>query len=332
MEDWGMSYLNRHSLLDHVDAFPEPLDVTSLAIARDAEVVSVFIYSEVTREVIGSMPNLKLICTRSTGYDHIDVTACSERGIIVCNVPRYGENTVAEHAFGLILSLSRKIYEAVIRTSRMDFSTEGLQGFDLKGKTLGVVGAGAIGMHVIRIGKGFGMNVLAYDSKEQHLLAEVLGYRYVSLEELLAQSDVISLHVPLIPQTHHLINHETIKLIKRGAILINTARGAIIDTSALVTALNEGIISGAGLDVLEGEETIKEEAQLLAESLPVEKLRTMVQNYALLHRENVIITPHIGFYSHEAEERIMETTLDNIKAFEAGNPQNVVNPGTINNA
>ncbi len=207
----------------------------------------------------------------------------------------------------------------------MDFSTEGLRGFDLKGKTLGVVGAGAIGMHVIRIGKGFGMDVLAFDARPQQLLAEVLGYRYVSLNELLSTSDVISLHVPLIPETHHLINHETIKQIKHGAILINTARGAIVETSALVSALNSGIIAGAGLDVLEGEETIKEEAQLLAESIPVEKLRTMVQNYALLHRDNVIITPHIGFYSIEAEERIMETTVDNIRKFRESHPINVVN-------
>jgi D-lactate dehydrogenase len=324
MEDWGMDYLRKHDLIDRVQAFHESLNAATTALAPDSEIVSVFIYSEVTREVLDALPNLRFVATRSTGYDHIDVQACTERGILVSNVPRYGENTVAEHAFGLILALSRKIYHAVIRTSRMDFSTAGLRGFDLKGKTLGVIGAGAIGMHVIRIGKGFGMNVLAYDSREQQLLAEVLGYRYVSLEELLSQSDVISLHVPLVPETYHLINQETIKQIKRGAILINTARGSIVDTNALVTALNEGIISGAGLDVLEGEESIKEEAQLLAESLPVEKLRTMVQNYALLHRDNVIITPHIGFYSIEAEERIMETTLSNIKAFREGNPQNLV--------
>jgi D-lactate dehydrogenase len=325
MEEWGIDYLKRRDLIDRVDMFREPLHERSIALAPDAEIISVFIYSEVTREVIDAMPNLRMIATRSTGYDHIDMNACAERGIIVSNVPRYGENTVAEHAFGLILALSRKIYQAVLKTSRMDFSTTGLRGFDLKGKTLGVVGAGAIGMHVIRIGKGFGMDVLAYDTKEQQLLAEVLGYRYVSLEELLSKSDVISLHVPLLPSTYHLINDDTIKFIKRGAILINTARGAIIDTGALVTALNEGIIAGVGLDVLEGEETIKEEAQLLAETIPVEKLRTMVQNYALLHRDNVIITPHIGFYSIEAEERIMDTTVSNIRAFREGNPENVVN-------
>ncbi|MEN6520866.1 MAG: hydroxyacid dehydrogenase [Armatimonadota bacterium] len=325
MEEWGIDYLKRQELIERVDVFREPLHVKSAAMAGDAEIISVFIYSNITREVLDAMPNLKLIATRSTGFDHIDMEACRERGILVANVPRYGENTVAEHAFGLILALSRKIYQAVLRTSRMDFSTEGLRGFDLYGKTLGVVGAGAIGMHVIRIGKGFGMNVLAYDTKEQQLLAEVLGYHYVSFEELLSKSDVITLHVPLIPATQHMINHDTIKLIKPGAILINTARGSIVDTSALVTALNEGIIYGAGLDVLEGEEEIKEEAQLIAETLPVEKLRTMVQNYALLHRDNVIITQHIGFYSLEAEARIMQTTINNIRSFRAGTPQNVVN-------
>jgi D-lactate dehydrogenase len=324
MEDWGIDHLKRRQLTDAVKVLREPLSPHTAALAPNAKIVSVFIYSEVTREVVAAMPKLRFIATRSTGYDHIDLAACSERGIVVSNVPRYGENTVAEHAFGLILALSRKIYHAVLRTTRLDFSTVGLRGFDIKGRTLGVVGAGAIGMHVIRMAKGFGMEVLAYDVNEQHLLAEVLGYRYVSLEQLLSQSDVITLHVPLIPATHHLINHDTIRLIKPGAILINTARGGIVDTSALVTALNEGIIGGVGLDVLEGEESIKEEAQLLAEALPVEKLRTIVQNYALLHRDNVIITPHIAFYSVEAEERIMDTTADNITAFRAGAPQNVV--------
>lgn len=329
MEDWGIEHIQKKELTERIDIFQERLSAKSAVMAPDAEIVSVFIHSEVNSEVLDALPSLKLIATRSTGFDHIDVQACTERGILVANVPRYGENTVAEHAFGLILALSRKIYHAVIHTTRLDFSTEGLRGFDLYGKTIGVIGAGAIGMHVIRIAKGFGMNVLAYDTHQQQLLEEVLGYKYVSLEELLSRSDVISLHVPLIPPTHHLINHDTIKLIKPGAILINTARGAIVDTSALVTALNEGIIAGAGLDVLEGEEEITEEAQLIAESLPVEKLRTVVQNYALLHRDNVIITPHIGFYSVEAEERIMDTTVNNIVAFREGKPQNIINPEAI---
>jgi len=325
IEDWDRRYLSKRKLkVPAARIVREPLSTATAHLATGVPAVSVFIYSQVTAEVLDKLPDLRLIATRSTGVDHIDTRAAAERGITICNVPRYGENTVAEHAFGLILSLSRKIYQAYLRTSRLDFSMQGLRGFDLKGKTIGVVGAGAIGLHVIRIAKGFGMEVLAYDKNVQPLLAEVLGYTYVPLEELLSKSDIVTLHVPLVADTYHLINSETIKLMKRGAILINTARGAVVDTAALVAALNEGRIAGAGLDVLEGEESIKEEAQLLAGTLPVEKLRAVVQSYALLHRDNVIITPHIAFYSDEAEQRIFDTTIDNIAAFFAGKPQNVV--------
>jgi D-lactate dehydrogenase len=158
------------------------------------------------------------------------------------------------------------------------------------------------------------------------MLAEVLGFEYVSLDRLLEESDVISLHVPLIKETHHLINMDTIHRIKRGAILINTARGGVVETEALVVALDVGILSGAGLDVLEGEESIKEEAQLLTDTLPVEKLRAIVRSYALLHRDNVIITPHVAFYSVEAERRIMQTTVENIHGFMDGKPRNLVAP------
>jgi D-lactate dehydrogenase len=154
----------------------------------------------------------------------------------------------------------------------------------------------------------------------------VLGFEYTSLERLLGESDVITLHVPLIKETHHLINMDTIHQIKRGAMLINTSRGAIVQTEALVVALDVGILGGVGLDVLEGEESIKEEAQLLSDTLPVEKLRTIVRGYALLHRDNVIITPHVAFYSAEAEQRIIDTTVENIKGFLAGTPRNVVKP------
>ncbi|MDO8684753.1 MAG: hydroxyacid dehydrogenase [Armatimonadota bacterium] len=324
-EEWHKQYLvERSPHTWDLQIYRENLRPGTASLAQEAEVVSVFIYSEVNAETLEKLPNLKFMATRSTGFDHIDLKACKKRGIPVANVPRYGENTVAEHAFGLILSLSRKIYHAYFRTSKLDFSLQGLRGFDLKGKTMGVVGAGAIGLHVIRIAKGFGMDVLAYDAKEQPLIAEVLGFRYTSLPELLANSDVISLHVPLLPETYHMINDETIHLIKPGAILINTARGGIVDTGAIVTALNEGILAGAGLDVLEGEESIKEEAQLLGQDIPVDKLRAIVQSYTLLHRENVIITPHIGFYSVEAEQRILDTTINNIEGFLRGKPQNLV--------
>lgn len=290
-----------------------------------AEILSVFVHSRVTREILDAMPALKFIATRSTGYDHIDLDTCNARGILVSNVPRYGENTVAEHTFALILSLSRKIHKAYQRTIAGDFSLTNLEGFDLKGKTLGVVGAGSIGLHVIRIASGFGMRVIAYDVKPNPLIAEVLNFEYVSLEMLLQQADIITLHAPLLPSTYHLINAESIKLIKRGALLINTARGGLVDTEALLDALDQAILAGAGLDVLEGEELIEEEERLMRAPEAAESLRVLIRQHILLRRPDVVITPHMAFYSREARQRILATTVENIHNYLAGTPSNVVN-------
>jgi D-lactate dehydrogenase len=307
-----------------VHFFEEPIGPNATLEITRAEILSVFIRSRITSETLERMPHLKLIVTRSTGYDHIDLRACSKRGVLVCNIPGYGDNTVAEHTFALILTLSRNIQKAYLRTIRGDFSIEGLRGFDLKGRTLGVVGAGRIGLRVIRIAKGFDMEVLAHDIRPQPLVADVLGFRYVSLEDLLRTSDIVTLHVPLTPATYHLIDWNRLQLMKRGALLINTSRGAIVDTEALIRALDEGIIAGAGLDVVEGEELIQEEWALLHMPEAEEKLKTVLRAHLLLRRENVVVTPHIGFYSQEALERILRTTVDNIKSFLAGRPQNVV--------
>jgi len=324
-EDWEKEFIKRGALQGYEPrVYAERLTEETSALAKDAEIISVFIYSNIDRVVLDKLPHLKMIATRSTGYDHIDLRECRARGISVANVPYYGENTVAEHAFGLILALSRKIHKATMRTSRLDFTLENLRGFDLKGKTIGVVGAGRIGLHVVRIAKGFGMDVLVYDVRQEPLLAEVLGFSYVSFEELLRRSDIISLHVPLTESTRHLINLQNIHMIKPGALLINTARGAIVQTEAILAALDQGILGGAGLDVFEGEETIKEETALLTERLPREKLREILLSYALLHRDNVVITPHIGFYSFEALLRIMETTEQNILSYMEGRKINLV--------
>jgi D-lactate dehydrogenase len=321
--EWEREYLTASSLSAHdLIFFPDPLKAEETGEAVEA--LSVFIYSPVTASTLAAFPRLRLVTTRSTGYNHIDLQSCSARGVPVCSVPHYGENTVAEHTFGLILALSRKIHMAYLRTSRFDFSLEGLRGFDLKGKTLGVVGAGGIGLHVIRIANGFGMQVLAHDPREQHLLSEVLGFAYVPLEELLQRSDVISLHAPLVPSTRHLIHAGNIHQIKRGALLVNTARGELIDTAALVTALDEGILAGAGLDVFEGEELVREEDRLARGDIPGETVTALLQSYRLARRENVVITPHMAFYSVEAQQRILDTTIANIEAFGRGAPQNVV--------
>jgi len=168
------------------------------------------------------------------------------------------------------------------------------------------------------------MDVLAYDTRKDPFLSEVLDFRYVSLAELLRRADIVSLHLPYAPMTHHLMNRQTFRLMKRGALLINTARGGLIDTHALVWALDEGALGGAGLDVLEGEELVKEERQLLEKEFSKERLVTALKNHILLHRENVVITPHIAFDSREALQRILETTVSNIANFLQGTPVNLV--------
>jgi D-lactate dehydrogenase len=267
---------------------------------------------------------VRFIATRSTGFDHIDLAACRARKILVSNVPAYGEHTVAEHTFALILALSRNVHKAYVRTVKGDFSLEGLQGFDLKGKTIGVVGAGRIGLHVIKMAKGFGMEVLAYDVHKNPFLSQVLDFCYVPLPELLRESDIVSLHLPDSPATHHLMNRDRFRLMKRGSLLINTARGGLVDTHALVGALDAGILGGAGLDVLEGEELVKEERQLLEKDFSKERLITALKNHILLHRENVVITPHIAFDSREALQRILDTTVANLSGFLDGAPMNLV--------
>lgn len=308
IREWEKRHLKRR-LKKHSPAFySEPANREKIHSFRDAEAISVFIYSKIDEEIIQKMTNLKLIATRSTGYDHIDVELCRQKGITVCNVPSYGENTVAEHTFALILSLSRNIHKTYIKSLRHDYSIDDIKGFDLKGKTLGVVGAGHIGLHVIRIAKSFEMNVLAYDINRNDFLAEVLGFRYVTMEELLNKSDIITLHVPY----------------SRHTVLINTSRGNVVDTEAIIEALDQKILRGVGLDVLEGEELIKEEKQLLYDPAKMESLGKLVKDHILLSKDNVVFTPHIAFYSQEALERILNTTLGNIDAFIAGNPENIV--------
>ncbi len=323
LEPWEKRFVRRRLQTHQLKLYPQPLEPDSLAEIKDTQVLSPFIYSTINRTVLEGLPDLKMIATRSTGFDHIDVNECRRRGILVCNVPYYAENTVAEHTFALILSLSRNLHKATVKRLTGDYSVQGLRGFDLKGKVLGVVGTGRIGLHVIRIARGFGMDVLAFDVHPSSILAEVLGFSYVPLEQLLSESDIVSLHVPYNEHTHHLINKSRLKLMRKGSYLINTARGAIVDTEALIGAL-DGDLAGAGLDVLEGEEFIKEETAVLYESNKPEILAVIGKNDILLRKPNVVYTPHIAFNSQEAVERILETTLRNIEAFASGEVSNAV--------
>lgn len=310
---------------DELVFIESPLKSEHLEKIRECEALSIFIHSPITKEVIDTLSNLKLISTRSTGYDHIDLEAAKEKGITVCNVPSYGENTVAEHTFALILSLSRNIHKSHVRRLRNNFSIEGLKGFDLKGKILGVIGTGKIGKNVIKIARGFDMKVLAFDAFPNERVALDLGFEYVPLEILLAQSDIITLHTPYLKEIRHLINEENIKKLKPGAMLINTARGELVDNDALLWALQNNVLSGCGLDVIEGEELIREEKELLYEKkLNVEKMAELVKDHILLGRDEVVYTPHIAFYSEEALERILSMTIENINCFNKGSCQNAV--------
>lgn len=289
---------------------------------KTADILAVFVESPVTKKTISAMPKLKMIATMSTGYDHIDIKSAKTKKVLVCNVPSYGENTVAEHAFSLILGLSRKLFLSVKRVKEGIYDFHGLRGIDLKNKTLGVVGTGRIGSHLIKMAHGFDMNILGYDPHENKEMAENLNFKYVPLNKLLAESDFISLHVPLFPETHHLINKKNIKKIKRGAYLINTARGGLVDSEALVWALETEQLAGAGLDVLEDEGFITDHEKMISGQCTDCELKTNLMNNIIIDHKNTIVTPHNAFNSTEALQRIIDTTVDNIRSFSKGEVKN----------
>lgn len=301
------------------------LSPRSLESARDAEIAVISIRCRIDAATLAKLPHLRLIATLSTGFDHIDLESCRRRGITVCNVPTYGEQTVAEHTFALLLSLSRKIPQSIEHVQRLDFRLHDLRGFDLAGKTLGLVGLGHIGGHVARIARGFDMRIIASDPRPDRKLLEKYDIRLLSLEKLLQRSDIISLHAPYNEHTHHLLHRGNIDLIKPGAYLLNTARGGLIETAALLEALENGIIAGAGLDVLEEENSIREEKELLQRKPQDNRLlSTVLESHLLLHNPRVIITAHNAFNSEEALQRILDTTLLNIRKFAMGKPINVI--------
>jgi D-lactate dehydrogenase len=327
---------------DHELVFVDTLD----EVPPDTAILSTFIHTNVPADYLAANKSLKLIVTRSAGYDHIAVAEALAHGITVCHVASYGENTVAEHSFALLLALSRRLRESMAAYASNKFSYQALRGFDLMGKTIGIIGAGRIGLHAVRIARGFGMEVLAYDVKTQPLVAATLDFEYVPFEQLLRRADVISLYIPLLPQTRHIINREALALCKPGVILINTARGGLIDTDALVEALETGQVGALGLDVLEDERVLQQDSARIIggeivshiqqsedpENHPpvaprkerVEELRGLVRNSRLIERPNVIFTPHSAFNSTEAVARIDSETIRSIRAFIAGKPVNLV--------
>lgn len=310
----------------------------------EPDILSTFIYSPIDARVLDAHPGIRMIATRSTTFDHIDLEACKERHITVCNVCSYGDNTVAEHTFALILALARRLREIIGHGKEARFSYESVRGVELKSKTLGIFGAGRIGRQVIPLAKAFGMEVLACDSKPDESVAGQLGFHYASFDELLRRSHIISIHAPLMSATFHVFNREAFAVCRRGLLLVNTARGAIIDTDALLDAMDKGIVAGVGLDVLEDERPMRQEAAHIIsdeiikrmqsvfsqqecrtqDSARIKELQTLMCNSRLLSRDNVIFTPHVAFNSMEAVARINQMTVDNIVAFITGAPIHVV--------
>jgi D-lactate dehydrogenase len=249
-----------------------------------------------------------MVATRSTGFDHIDLTYCKEHNITVCNVPEYGSRTVAEYTFALLLTVSRRMYDGIEQSKKCDFDHTRIQGIDLFGKTLGVIGLGKIGIEVVKIANGFGMKVLVNARKQDKTLSDQFGFTYATLES-----------------THHTININNVMLCKPGTILINTARGGLIQTEAILLGLEKGILKGVGLDVLEEEKNLSEEAEIIA-AHPQHSMdfKTLCIDHVLIHHPKVVVTPHNAFNSHEALVRIVQTTMDNIDAFMKGAAANTV--------
>lgn len=292
-----------------IEYFESKLSPRTAVMAKGSRAVIAFVNDNIGKETISVLNEngVKIIAMRCAGYNNVDLSAAN--GIMpVVRVPEYSPHAIAEHTLALLLTLVRKTHKAYIRTRDSNFSLNGFVGFDLYGKTLGVIGTGKIGAAFVEIGKGLGMNVIAHDPFPS------LGYlEYVPLEELFARSDIISLHCPLTSETYHIINNFSLKLMKDKVFILNTSRGALIDTEALIDGIKSGKVGGAGLDVYE------EESEFFYEDLSESILKDDVLS-RLIMMPNVLITSHQAFLTHEALRRIAEITLGNLRCFFDGNP------------
>ncbi len=293
--------------LEAYDSMPSS-DEEFMRRIKDAEIVIAGRYG-FSGESIRRAPKLKMIALWQTGYDNVDLAAATSRGVVVSNVHNYAFDTVAEFAFALALNLLRKVDKADMNMRGGVFDWRRYVGEELMGKTIGVIGLGSIGRRVVQLAHGFNMSVLSVTSHPSPERAHALGVKFVSLDTLLAESDVVSLHVPLTPETEHMIGAAELNRMKPTAVLINTARGKVVDERALVEALRKKRIAGAGLDVFE------------KEPLPMDS--------PLLELDNVVLTPHIAFLSKESIDECTRVTVENIEMFVKGRPQNVVNQAVL---
>ncbi|HVQ44486.1 MAG TPA: NAD(P)-dependent oxidoreductase [Candidatus Saccharimonadia bacterium] len=294
--------------------------------ASGAEVISVHVTSQVTAEVMAALPKLKLIACRTTGYDNVDLAYAAAHDIAVVTVPAYGQDTVAEYAFLLMMAVSRRLMLSAHSVRAQTVTPTKLTGHELAGKTLGIIGTGRIGRQAARIARGFSMTVIACDVYPNPAAATELGFTYAPLPEVLAAADYLTLHAPATPETHHLLGAQQFAQMKPGVFIVNTARGSLIDTPALIAALNSGHVAGAGLDVLEGEEllSLPDELTLLSAHELGDDARHVLGIDILRQLPNVLITSHNAYNSFEALGRIRDVTIANIHAWRQGKPQNVV--------
>ncbi|HEB60036.1 MAG TPA: 2-hydroxyacid dehydrogenase [Gammaproteobacteria bacterium] len=313
---WDRDFLSReNAAFGHELVFFETrLSAETCCLAHGYAAVCVFVNDEIDREVLQALSNggTRLLALRCAGFNNVDLHAAAETGIHVVRVPAYSPYSVAEHTVGLLLTLNRKIHRAWQRIREGNFSLDGLLGTELRGKTAGIIGVGRIGLETARILTGFGMRILAFDPKVNPA-AEAFGVSFTDLETLYREADVISLHCPLNPQTHHLIDAAALARMKPGVMLINTSRGAVIDTRAVIGALKQRTLGALGLDVYE------QEGDLFFEDLSNEIIQDDVFE-RLLTFPNVVITGHQGFFTEEAMQNIARTTLENVRQFEAGEP------------
>lgn len=295
-----------------IQYYETSLNEQTVSLLQDVNAVCVFVNDQVNRSVIEQLAKrgVKIIALRCAGFNNVDLQAASENNIRVVRVPAYSPHAVAEHALAMIMTLNRKTHKAYNRVREQNFSLNGLLGFDLFGKTVGVIGTGNIGQVFCSIMKGFGTKVLAYDVYPNNALAKK-GVEYVPLSQIFERSDIISLHCPLNEQTHHLINDESIQRMKKGVMLINTSRGGLIDTKTVIKGLKLGMIGSLGIDVYEQEEKLffRDLSDNIIEDDVISRLGSF---------PNVLITAHQGFFTQEALTQIAETTLSNLKAFEKG--------------
>jgi D-lactate dehydrogenase len=295
--------------------FDVPLNAKTAVLAEGFPSVCMFVNDSANAETLEVLAEhgIRLLALRSAGFNTVNLQRATELGIKIVRVPAYSPHAVAEHAVGLILALNRKIYRAYNRVRDDNFCLEGLLGFDLQGCTVGVVGTGKIGLVFAQIMQGFGCSLLGYDAYPNQKFEAIANAQYVSLPELLAQSDIISLHAPLLPETYHLINAERIEQMKPGMMVINTSRGGLIDTTAVISGIKSGKIGYLGIDVYEQEEDLF--FQDLSDAIIQDDTFQLLQSFP-----NVVITAHQAFFTRNALAEIATTTLSNITEFEQGNP------------